>query len=103
MNAFKFTIEGSIELGYQKKSSKLEFFVKDTGPGIATDQLEKIFDRFYQSETALHKKTGGTGLGLSICKSFTEILGGSIWVESEIGKGSAFYVSIPITNSLVHK
>jgi CheY-like chemotaxis protein len=94
-NAIKFTYEGSIEFGYEKKGEYLEFFVKDTGVGIPEDQTELIFERFRQGSESLNRKYEGSGLGLSICKSYVEMLGGEIWVESEEGKGSIFYFSIP--------
>ncbi len=74
---------------------QMQFYVKDTGIGISIDQQEKIFERFRQADLSITKKYGGTGLGLSISKGFAELLGGKIWVESEPGKGSTFYFSIP--------
>jgi PAS domain S-box-containing protein len=94
-NAIKFTTEGFIELGYEKKDNYLEFFVKDTGTGIRQEQKEIIFERFRQGSESRDKKYEGAGLGLSISKAFVEMLGGTIWVESEEGKGSIFYFTIP--------
>ncbi len=94
-NAMKFTHDGSIEFGYTLKSNLLEFYVKDTGVGIAAEQQEKIFERFRQADLSISKQYGGTGLGLSISKGFVELLGGSIWVESELTKGSTFFFTIP--------
>ena len=94
-NAIKFTYEGSIEFGYEKKGEYLEFFVKDTGVGIHQNQTELIFERFRQGNESHNRKYEGSGLGLSICKSYLEMLGGKIWVESEEGKGSIFYFTIP--------
>ena len=105
-NALKFTNQGNIEIGYYLKPQtfdivdteqqiELEFYVKDTGIGIKSEMLEKIFERFSQANDNINKKYGGTGLGLTISKAFTELLGGRIWVESEIDKGSVFYFSIP--------
>jgi len=94
-NAIKFTNEGSIELGYEKKGKYLEFFVKDTGIGIPKTQKEIIFERFRQGTESLKRNYEGSGLGLSISKSYIEMLGGKIWVESEEGKGSIFYFTIP--------
>jgi CheY-like chemotaxis protein len=74
---------------------ELEFFVKDTGNGIRQEQLEIIFERFRQGSETLTKNYEGAGLGLSISKAFVEMLGGKIWVESELGKGSVFYFTIP--------
>lgn len=94
-NAVKFTIDGSIELGYQKKGAFLEFSVIDSGIGIRKDHLEIIFERFRQASESLSRHFEGAGLGLAISKAYVEILGGKMWVESEFGKGSAFYFTIP--------
>src|SRR5450759_2400591 len=94
-NAIKFTYEGSIEFGYEKKGEYLEFYVKDTGVGIPENQKELIFERFRQGSENHTRGYEGSGLGLSICKSYVEMLGGEIWVESEEGKGSIFYFTIP--------
>jgi PAS domain S-box-containing protein len=94
-NAIKFTYEGSIEFGYEKKGEYLEFFVKDTGIGIPQNQHKIIFERFRQGSESNDRGYEGSGLGLSIAKSYVEMLGGEIWVESEEGKGSTFYFTIP--------
>jgi len=112
-NALKFTHEGYVEFGYELietngrssvetcaemdglPSQQIQFYVKDTGIGISPDQKDKIFERFRQADLSITKKYGGTGLGLSISKGFTELLDGKIWVDSEPGKGSTFYFSIP--------
>jgi CheY-like chemotaxis protein len=94
-NAIKFTNEGSIEFGYEKKGEYLEFFVKDTGVGISKNQTELIFERFRQGNESHNRGYEGSGLGLSIAKAYVEMLGGEIWVESEEGKGSKFYFTIP--------
>jgi len=94
-NALKFTDEGSIKFGYYLKDSKLEFFVSDTGPGISPEQKDSIFERFRQSTLNLTRKYEGAGLGLAISKAYVEILGGSIWIESEVGKGSTFFFELP--------
>jgi hypothetical protein len=94
-NAIKFTYEGSIEFGYEKKGGYLEFFVKDTGIGIPQNQHKLIFERFRQGSESHNRGYEGSGLGLSIAKSYVEMLGGEIWVESEEGKGSIFYFTIP--------
>ena len=95
-NAFKFTNEGSITFGYHIKAKQILFFVKDTGIGIPHEYLEKIFDRFLQVETEMTKHLGGTGLGLSISKKLVSLLGGDMWVESKLNKGSEFYFTIPL-------
>jgi signal transduction histidine kinase len=94
-NAVKFTYDGSIEFGYEKKGEFLEFFVKDTGVGIPKNQLQMIFKRFRQGSESRNRVYEGSGLGLSISKAYVEMLGGEIWVQSEEGKGSIFYFTIP--------
>jgi PAS domain S-box-containing protein len=94
-NAIKFTREGVIEFGYLNKVGHLEFYVKDTGIGIRQEQREYIFERFRQGSESLARNYEGTGLGLSISKAYVEMLGGKIWVETELGKGSVFYFTIP--------
>jgi PAS domain S-box-containing protein len=95
-NAIKFTHSGKIDIGFIEKNDTIEFFVSDTGIGIDAEKHEAIFDRFVQADTSIHTDYGGTGLGLSICKGYVEMLGGKIWVESELGKGSTFRFSLPI-------
>ena len=94
-NAIKFTYDGSIEVGYEKKGIFLEFYVKDTGVGIPKNMQEAIFKRFRQGSNDLDRLYEGSGLGLSIAKSYVEMLGGKIWVQSEEGEGSIFYFTIP--------
>ena len=98
-NAIKYSNEGTIEFGYFLKTDKipafLEFFVKDTGIGIPKERLEAIFERFIQADITDRMARQGAGLGLSITKAYVEMLGGHIWVESEEGKGSAFYFTLP--------
>ena len=94
-NAIKFTVAGSIEFGFEKKGEYLEFFVKDTGAGIPYTRQKLIFDIFRQGSESLNRGYEGSGLGLSISKSYVEMLCGRIWVNSEEGKGSAFYFTIP--------
>jgi PAS domain S-box-containing protein len=99
-NAIKFTYNASVEFGYEKKGNFLEFYVKDTGVGIPKNQKEFIFERFRQGSNDYNRPYEGSGLGLSISKSYSEMLGGKIWVESEEGLGSTFYFTIPyITES----
>ena len=90
-NAIKFTSEGYIRVGYEKKGEELEFYVSDTGVGIDKEQLPRIFKRFVKLNTFVQ----GTGLGLSICRSIVEQLDGRIGVESELGKGSRFWFTLP--------
>jgi len=99
-NAIKFTNEGSIEFGYNRKEAIIEFYVKDTGIGIPIEQKETIFERFRQGSDSLNRNYEGAGLGLYISKTYVEMLGGKIWVTNnpncdQPGKGSIFYFSIP--------
>ena len=96
-NALKFTHEGYVEFGYKMKhpEEQLEFYVKDTGIGIKAVHLDAIFERFRQADLSTSRVYGGTGLGLAISKSFVELLGGRIWVDSVVGEGSTFYFTIP--------
>jgi len=91
-NAIKHTPRGHIRFGYKLKGEYVEFYVQDTGEGINKDQLDTIFDRFVQLENG----NRGVGLGLAISKGLITKMGGSIWATSEEGKGSVFYVSVPI-------
>lgn len=95
-NALKFTQRGHIEIGCVTQEDKVIVFVKDTGEGIAKENMELIFDRFRQEEDAYTRRYGGTGLGLAICKRIVERMSGDIWVESKKGEGSIFYFSLPM-------
>ena len=94
-NAIKFTKKGRIDFGYVLKDNFLEFYVKDTGIGIPQEYHSLIFERFYQVDRAVSRQYNGTGLGLSICKGYVELIGGTIRVESEPGKGTQFVFTIP--------
>lgn len=94
-NAIKFTNKGYIELGYKKENDDIIFFVTDTGIGISPEKQDVIFERFLQESVETSSKYGGLGLGLSIAKENTNLLGGSISLKSEKGKGSTFFVKIP--------
>jgi PAS domain S-box-containing protein len=93
-NAIKYTNEGKIEFGYNIKGNSLEFFVQDTGIGIAADKINRIFDRFVQADISTSRAYEGAGLGLSISKAYVELLNGNFWVESQLGKGSKFLFTI---------
>lgn len=95
-NAFKFTERGSITFGYKEKDKNILLFVSDTGVGIPQNRQKAIFERFVQADIADSRVFEGSGLGLSITKSYVEMLGGTIEVKSELGKGTIFNVSIPI-------
>ena len=102
-NALKFTEAGEIEFGYSLKGNLIEFFVKDTGIGIKEEYITVIFERFRQADMTYSKNNGGTGLGLAISKAYAELFGGKIWVESEYGKGSVFYFTIPYKDSNLNR
>jgi signal transduction histidine kinase len=95
-NALKFTREGRVEIWVECQGETLVYRVSDTGIGIPQNQLESIFAEFRQADSTITHEFGGTGLGLSITKKFVEMHGGRIWVESELGKGSTFFFSIPV-------
>ncbi len=95
-NALKFTKQGRVAIWVERQGETLVYRVSDTGIGIPQDQLESIFAEFRQADSAITREFGGTGLGLSITKKFVEMHGGRIWVESEVGKGSTFFFSIPL-------
>jgi CheY-like chemotaxis protein len=86
-----------VEFGYinNKEESNIQFYVRDSGIGIPLDKRDMIFDRFRQIEEGSTRKYGGTGIGLFISKHIVEELGGKIWVESELGKGSSFHFTLP--------
>ena len=94
-NALKYTKEGSVEFGCDKKGEMLEFFVRDTGIGIPADRLGAIFDRFVQADIQDKEVLEGVGLGLSIAQAYAGMLGGILRVESTLGKGTVFYCAIP--------
>ncbi len=98
-NAAKFTEHGTITLAASRDVSpgNIVFRVSDTGIGMTQDQQEKLFQRFVQADSSTTRKFGGTGLGLSLTKAFAEMLGGTVTVESELGRGSSFAVSLPVT------
>lgn len=102
-NALKFTSEGSVHIGvdcspsHQEGLLNVRIDVIDTGIGIAKEVADSIFDRFKQADSKISKIYGGTGLGLSISKQLAEMMGGSISVRSEVGKGSCFSVDIPLS------
>jgi len=100
-NSIKFTHEGFIEVGSYFKDNFVTIYVKDTGIGIPEDKLDIIFERFVQADLLSYNRSfEGSGLGLSIIKAYTNILKGNIKVESEVGKGSTFYFSVPYTPPL---
>lgn len=94
-NALKFTNKGSVELGASLQEEKVKFYVKDSGIGIPADRQKAVFERFVQANLNMTRAHEGSGLGLAIVKAYVEILNGEIWLESQEGKGSTFYFTIP--------
>jgi len=100
-NALKFTDHGYIGIEAQKRDDHILIIVSDTGVGISKDELKKIFNKFYQAYTGDDRKNEGTGLGLFICREILQKHDGEIWVESELGKGSQFFVKLPYLHKMV--
>ena len=100
-NAIKFTPEkGSIHLALTQENNSLHLTITDTGIGIPTEDLEKIFQRFYRVDSSRQRNEGGTGLGLSIVKHIVTLHHGEVWAESKLGKGSTFHVRLPLSNNI---
>ena len=108
-NAIKFTPEGgSIQVAARlsdgaRSQAEVIVSVRDSGVGIAADDLPRIFERFYKSDRARTRSRGGTGLGLAIARHLVEAHGGRIWAKSKEGKGSTFYFTLPVTQRPVNK
>jgi signal transduction histidine kinase len=104
-NANKFTENGHITVSAREPAERpnwVEFTVQDTGIGMSEEQLERVFDAFVQADSSTSANYGGTGLGLSICRSFCELMGGSISVKSRQGAGATFTVLLPTDPESVH-
>jgi len=95
-NAAKFTEDGEIKISASRSNGSLTLSVSDTGIGIREEELQHIFEEFRQGDMSNGRKYAGTGLGLTIAKKFANLLGGDITVESEVGKGSTFTVTLPV-------
>jgi CheY-like chemotaxis protein len=95
-NAAKFTEEGFIHVGAKANATEVTIIVADSGTGIEPDKLDTVFEPFTQVDASTTRRAGGTGLGLSITKHFVGMHGGRIWAESTPGKGSTFYVTLPV-------
>jgi signal transduction histidine kinase len=95
-NAVKFTPEGGeVDVRATQENGEVRVLVTDTGPGIAAEDRERIFEEFQQTEAGLAQREG-TGLGLALSKRLIELHGGRIWVDSEVGKGSTFVFTLPV-------
>jgi signal transduction histidine kinase len=96
-NALKFTEKGQISISTKQEKNYVHVIVADTGRGIGLKDMSRIFQSFEQLELAGNAKMEGTGLGLAICKEIIEQHHGKIWVQSQIGQGSSFHFTLPIT------
>ncbi|PLX12326.1 MAG: hypothetical protein C0598_06225, partial [Marinilabiliales bacterium] len=94
-NAIKYSKEGTIEIGFNVSGERIIFYVKDDGIGISEDRQDAVFERFVQADIEDKKAFEGSGLGLSISKSYVELMGGKMWLESKPGKGSTFFFTLP--------
>jgi signal transduction histidine kinase len=98
VNATKYSTDGTpIQVRVERRGSDILVSVRDQGIGIALEHLDHVFERFYRVDGTLARQTGGSGLGLPICRGLVEAHGGKIWVESQLGKGSTFFFTIPVT------
>jgi PAS domain S-box-containing protein len=95
-NALKYTKTGTVETGFLYLNQAIEFFVEDSGIGIPKHELPRIFEKFFRGDEVISAAIGGTGLGLNIARELVELLGGTIGVNSEQGKGSRFYFILPV-------
>jgi len=100
-NAFKFTQKGTISFGYEIKDSEIEFSVNDTGTGIKTNLLNVIFDAFMQADVSSTRGYEGSGLGLTIANGLVKLLGGKLRIDTERGKGSVFYFTLPFSENMI--
>jgi two-component system phosphate regulon sensor histidine kinase PhoR len=99
-NALKYAHSGKrIRAGARLLASEVQFSIQDFGPGIASEHLERIFERFYRVDKARSRESGGTGLGLAIVKHIVQAHGGRVWAESELGKGAQFHFTLPLAPS----
>jgi PAS domain S-box-containing protein len=98
-NAVKYTDTGKISIGLTGNEQVVQFFIRDTGVGIPAEDIPHMFQKFYRVDSSATRTIGGTGLGLFICRKIVELYGGRIWVDSEPGKGSTFYINLPRLNT----
>lgn len=103
-NAVKFTNEGEVAIYIEKvRQDRFRFRIKDTGIGLSQEQSKKLFQSFTQADNTTTRKFGGTGLGLAISRNFVEMMGGKIWVESELGRGSEFIFEVDLIEKVSKK
>jgi PAS domain S-box-containing protein len=98
-NAIKYTPGGKVSLGLTGNEELVQLYVRDTGPGIAGEDIPHLFQKFYRIDNSNTRTVGGTGLGLFICRKIIELYKGRIWVESQLGQGSTFYINLPRLSS----
>jgi signal transduction histidine kinase len=98
-NAVKYTDQGKITVGLTGNGEVAQLYIKDTGPGIPAADIPHLFQKFYRVDNSATRTIGGTGLGLFIARKIVELYQGRIWVESELGKGSAFFINLPRLDS----
>ena len=103
-NAIKYTPEGGKVTisAIEKNQREIQFSIEDNGIGIPKEDIPRIFERFYRVDKGRSQELGGTGLGLSIVKHLVQAHGGRIWVESQLGKGSTFYFTLPKRSEPIH-
>jgi PAS domain S-box-containing protein len=94
-NACKYTDTGKVSIGLTGNNQVVQFYIRDTGPGIPADDIPHLFQKFYRVDNSATRTVGGTGLGLFICRKIVELYQGRIWVESALGKGSTFFINLP--------
>ncbi len=94
-NAVKYTERGKISIGLTGNTEVVQFYIRDTGPGIPKDDIPHLFQKFYRVDNSTTRTVGGTGLGLFICQKIVSLYNGRIWVDSEVDRGSTFYINLP--------
>ncbi len=98
-NAVKYTESGKVSVGLTGNNSVVQIYIRDTGPGIPADDIPHLFQKFYRVDNSATRTIGGTGLGLFISRKIVELYNGRIWVESEVGHGSTFFINLPRLNA----
>lgn len=98
-NACKYTQEGKVSIGLTGNEGVVQMYIRDTGAGIPAEDISHLFQKFYRVDNSATRTIGGTGLGLFICRKIVELYQGRIWVESELGRGSTFYINLPRLDS----
>ena len=96
-NAVKYSPQGgNIEVGAKADGRRVLVYVRDSGIGIPEEEFDDIFEPFYRVDSSLRRRAQGAGLGIFLVKAIIQAMGGEIWVESELGKGSAFFFTLPV-------